>query len=68
MRICDAKYPLQTEHDPLFSSWGFSLSDFQKYAVEGTSKGVHVLVTAHTGSGKTLIAEFAILHIRRRNR
>jgi len=54
MRICDDKYP--PEDTTLFNSWDFTLSDFQKYAVEGTSKGVHILATAHTGSGKTLIA------------
>ena len=38
----------------------FELSDFQKYAIEGLVKSQHVLITAHTGSGKTLPAEFAI--------
>lgn len=66
MRICDDKYP--PEDTTLFNSWDFTLSDFQKYAVEGTSKGVHILATAHTGSGKTLIAEFAILHMHRRHK
>ena len=68
MKICDAEYPPQSEHDYLFNNWDFSLSDFQKYAIEGTSKEVHILATAHTGSGKTLIAEFAILHVCQRNR
>ena len=63
MKICNAEYPLESEHNPLFNYWSFSLSNFQKYAIEGTNKGVHVLAAAHTGSGKTLIAEFAILHI-----
>ena len=68
MKICDAEYPLHSEHDILFHSWDFPLSNFQKYAIEGTSKGVHILATAHTGSGKTLIAEFAILHIHQKSR
>ena len=36
------------------------LSDFQLKAIENIKKGNHVLITAHTGSGKTLPAEFAI--------
>ena len=36
------------------------LSEFQLKAIENIKKGNHVLVTAHTGSGKTLPAEFAI--------
>ena len=40
----------------------YPLSDFQKYAIEAIVEGQHVLVTAHTGSGKTLPAEFAIQH------
>jgi superfamily II RNA helicase len=36
------------------------LSNFQKFALEAIVEGDHVLITAHTGSGKTLPAEFAI--------
>ena len=57
--ICDQPY---TEYLKEFDSFGFPLSDFQKYAIDGILKGNHVLVTAHTGSGKTLPAEFAIRH------
>lgn len=45
-----------------FSKYPFELSDFQKYALTGIVEGNHVLITAHTGSGKTLPAEFAIEH------
>jgi len=38
------------------------LSDFQKEAIEAIQNGYHVLITAHTGSGKTLPAERAIDH------
>ena len=38
------------------------LSDFQKDAIEAIQNGYHVLITAHTGSGKTLPAEKAIDH------
>ena len=36
------------------------MSNFQKFALEAIVEGDHVLITAHTGSGKTLPAEFAI--------
>ena len=38
----------------------FELSDFQKWAIKYMIEGQHVLITAHTGSGKTLPAEFMI--------
>jgi superfamily II RNA helicase len=60
--ICNQPY---TESLEEFDRFGFELSDFQKYAIEGILKGNHVLVTAHTGSGKTLPAEFAIDHFTR---
>ena len=40
-----------------------SLSDFQKWAIKSIIDGDNVLITAHTGSGKTLPAEFAIQHL-----
>lgn len=40
----------------------FELSSFQVDAIEAIKKGEHCLVTAHTGSGKTVPAEFAIQH------
>lgn len=43
-----------------FAEFPFPLSGFQKYAIEAIVTGNDVLVTAHTGSGKTLPAEFAI--------
>ena len=38
----------------------FELSLFQKDAIRGIEEGKHILITAHTGSGKTLPAEYAI--------
>lgn len=38
----------------------FPLSDFQKWAIDAYHTNKHVLVTAHTGSGKTYPAEHAI--------
>ena len=40
----------------------FKLSEFQEEAIAGIKADKHVLITAHTGSGKTLPAEHAITH------
>lgn len=56
--VCD--YPYDKENH--FEGIPFELSDFQKHAINGIIQNDHVLVTAHTGSGKTLPAEFAIKH------
>lgn len=45
-----------------FAQFPYVLSPFQKHAIQGIVEGNHVLVTAATGSGKTLPAEFAIRH------
>ena len=39
----------------------FELDHFQKHANYRIHQGEHVLVTAHTGSGKTVIAEYGIM-------
>lgn len=55
--ICDQKY---TKTNIDFESWPFELSDFQKYAIESITLGNNTIITAHTGSGKTLPAEFLL--------
>ena len=65
VRICDKPYDEQDnveKYTEYFDYFPFPLSDFQKYAIHGLVESQHVLVTAHTGSGKTLPAEFAIKH------
>ena len=53
-------FPADSKHNKQFSKYPFPLSDFQKYAIQGLETGKHVLIGAHTGSGKTLPAEYAI--------
>lgn len=48
------------EFKEVLKKWPFELSPFQKNAITGLMTGKNILITAHTGSGKTLPAEFAI--------
>lgn len=61
--ICDKPYE-NTKYNEYFNYFNFELSDFQKYSIEAIVTGNHSLVTAHTGSGKTLPAEFAIRYFK----
>ncbi len=62
VKICTDIYPLTDEptYSQHFEKYPFPLSSFQKFAIEAIVEGNHILITAHTGSGKTLPAEFAI--------
>jgi superfamily II RNA helicase len=62
VKLCTDSYPDNSKYESHFELYSYPLSDFQKYAIEAVVEGHHVLVTAHTGSGKTLPAEFAIQH------
>ena len=58
--LCKDNFINDEQYIEHFQKFPFPLSDFQKYAIQSITEGNHVLVTAHTGSGKTLPAEFAI--------
>lgn len=61
VKLCTETYDNKEESfEKQFGKFPFPLSDFQKYAIEAIITGNDILVTAHTGSGKTLPAEFAI--------
>ena len=49
-----------SEVPPLEQLFPFSLDDFQLEAIEALNQGHSVVVSAPTGSGKTLIGEYAI--------
>jgi len=62
--ICDKPYPQENEekYQEYFQKFPYPLSDFQKYSIEAIVDGNHTLVSAATGNGKTVSADFAIQH------
>ena len=62
VKICPTSYPSSNLeiYEKYFNIFPLELSPFQKWAIQAIVEGNHILVTAHTGSGKSLPAEFAI--------
>ena len=67
VKVCSNEYNNES-FNKYFEKYAFELSDFQKYAIESIVEGHHCLITAHTGSGKTLPAEFAIELMKSKNK
>ena len=65
VKICLKTYDNEDEikYGDYFKKYSFELSNFQKHAIESIVTGNHSLVCAPTGSGKTLVADFAIEHL-----
>ena len=59
INICSEPYPSSANKNK-FNNYPFELSDFQKYSIDYLDKKHNLLVTAGTGSGKTLVAEHLI--------
>lgn len=63
MRICTDLFTCTKDEDIFMkSNWSFELSTFQKWAIRALLNKKHALITAHTGSGKTVPAEAAIAY------
>ena len=64
VKICNLIYPEENEkiNKEYFEPYTrvYPLHDFQKWSIEATINGHHVLACAPTGAGKSLCAEFAI--------
>ena len=59
LKIVDVKTPCT---DTPATTYTFPLDPFQQYAVKAIYNHENVLVTAKTGSGKTLVGEYQIAH------
>lgn len=70
LHICPPAFPhediIYTKHFQEYAP--LTLSPFQKWAIKAIVDGDNVLITAHTGSGKTLPAEFAINFFKTQNK
>jgi superfamily II RNA helicase len=70
--ICNNPFDTSSEeykYKAHFDSFApIELSSFQKWAIKAIVDNDNVLVTAHTGSGKTLPAEFAIQYFTQRKK
>jgi superfamily II RNA helicase len=62
VKICSLNYPSENEanYKEYYEKFKYQLHDFQKWAIEGLVNGNHILITAPTGTGKSMPAEFAI--------
>jgi superfamily II RNA helicase len=62
VKVCSLEYPSENEivNKEYFDQYSYELHDFQKWSIDATINGHHVLACAPTGSGKSLCAEFAI--------
>ena len=56
----DTIRPVNARRAELIAHYGFPLDDFQLRALDALDDGQSVLVAAPTGSGKTVVAEYAI--------
>ena len=62
VKICELIYPAENEanYKEYYDKFKYELHDFQKWAIDGLVNGNHILITAPTGTGKSMPAEFAI--------
>lgn len=62
VKVCSYNYPKEREeiYKEYYESYPYELHDFQKWAIEGIVTGNHVLITAPTGTGKTMPGEFSL--------
>ena len=62
VKICEYNYPKENEEDykKYYENYSYELHDFQKWSIQAIVTGNHLLVTAPTGSGKTMPGEFSI--------
>lgn len=62
VKVCSFNYPKNKEEEyaKYYEQYPYQLHDFQKWSIEAIVTGNHVLITAPTGTGKTMPGEFAL--------
>ena len=60
VKICTSYYTNEEKYKQYFEKYSYTPHSFQKWSIEGILLGNDILVTAPTGSGKTLCGEFPI--------
>lgn len=65
LRVVKPNEPAEAVSDPAIT-YSFPLDPFQQHAISAISRRENVLVTAKTGSGKTLVGEYQIAESLRR--
>lgn len=62
VKLCSYSYPKsrEEEYKHYYEKYPYELHDFQKWSIEATVTGNHVLICCPTGSGKTFGGEFAL--------
>ena len=62
VKVCSYNYPKSNEEEykKYYENYPYELHDFQKWSIEATVSGNHVLICCPTGTGKTLPGEFAL--------
>ena len=60
LKTINPSTPCTTMPSPLATEYNFPLDPFQQHAIAAIHEGQNVLVTAKTGSGKTLVGEYLI--------
>lgn len=61
VKICEDKYPeSNTDYIEYYKEFPYELDHFQKWSIEAIEKQCNLLVTAHTGSGKSMPFEYAV--------
>jgi len=70
VKHCNGAYPVEnnTRYKEYFDYFPYELHDFQKYSVEAVVENKHIIVSAPTGSGKTLSGEFALQYFVKRGK